>query len=99
MSEKTFTVLFWKDNFIRDGIMGTALPMECYEEVAKFPKDRDFTLETIWNRTQNAHANWSDEKHRSMAVGDLIRDDETGEIFICAFSGWQKYDFDPKWRI
>lgn len=97
----TFTVFFATDQAFRETIGGEMLPFDGnYEQMVQFTKDElkesKYTpLDTIYERTQNIDKAWNLYKPcRSMSMGDLIRDDDTQEIWMVDRMGFTPY-IDP----
>ena len=97
----TVTILYANDKAFRDTICGDIVNLSYYEEVAKLgsPGHVAFNLEeqeAIYSHCQNRDKHWNEEKPcRSMSMGDILRNDATGEMVIVARCGFEPY-VEPK---
>ena len=89
-----YTVFYKNDTFPRGTRFGywevpATVDKNGYKEITDLQAQ---TLEEVFDRMNVVHG---DElplqlKVRSLSVGDVVRDNRTGEMFYCAPIGWQK---------
>lgn len=65
------------------------LPMDRYVCVAQLGAEN---VEDVFGRCQNLDQKWHPHQIRSMMVGDVVKDDETGTMYYCDMVGWVEYD-------
>jgi len=63
--------------------------LEGFDEVAEFVKQHYPTLDDVFRVTQNIDEPWCIPPMRSMSVGDVVKDGDTGEAWLCAGVGWK----------
>lgn len=88
--QKSFTILLAKPDFFRftNGYQ-LLMTLDFYDEATVLPKSECPGLEDVWKMGQGDFN--ENLQTRSLSVGDLVRDNETGKLYYCDNIGWKEY--------